>query len=354
MRDSYVLYADKLQGEYRETFDRVNMYVGTQGIDDDTREEHMGQLLDMMLSAQESGKPVKKVVGNDVEAFCKAFCSEFSWKNRVLNILDTLRPLMVGLLIVSVIDLLDLVSLWADGKAVDVWKAAISPDLCGYLLGIVVSFTAAMVCNLLVRMFMFRTNRFSMGVLKGVTYAVAAAGFVLSMMLIFGNKDTVNIPLWIVVGGSAAYLVGYRLCNRKRIQDRKRQKVTFGDMVNEEMRKTMPETLRKRFERINRRRVRRGKEAFSMEEYLDWEEARLLKEARFEKFFFPLFPLVIIACCLPHVEFEDGLWDLAFYLGIMLVLEYALFMALWRSSRKNSATWLEAIANKRTELASEN
>lgn len=63
MRDSYIFYTDKLQGEYRETFDRVNMYVGTQGIDDDTREEHMGQLLDMMLSAQESGKPVKKVVG---------------------------------------------------------------------------------------------------------------------------------------------------------------------------------------------------------------------------------------------------------------------------------------------------
>ena len=354
MRDSYVLYTDKLKGEYWQVFERVNMYVHAQGIDEDTVDEHMGQLLDMMLAAQESGKPVKKVVGNDVEAFCKAFCSEFSWKNRVLNILDSLRTMMVGLLIIGVIDLLDLVSLWIDGKSVDVWKASISPDLCGYLLAIVVSFASTVICDLLVRMFMFRTNRFSMGVLKGVTYTVAVAGFVLSMMLIFGNKDTVNIPLWIVVGISAVYLVGYRLCNRKRIRERKSRKVTFGGMVDEEFRKTMPETLRKRFEKINRRRVRRGKEAFSMEEYLDWEEARLLKNDRFNKFFFPLFPLVIIACCLPHVEFEEGLWDIAFYLGIMLVLEYALFMALWRSSRKNSATWLEAIANKRTELASEN
>lgn len=354
MRDSYIFYTDKLQGEYRETFDRVNMYVGTQGIDDDTREEHMGQLLDMMLSAQESGKPVKKVVGNDVEAFCKAFCSEFSWNNRVLNILDTLRSLVVGLLLFCVIDLLNLFSLWLDGTAVNVWKATISPDLCGYLLGMVVCFTAGTISNVLVRMFMFRTNRFSMGVLRVVSCAVAAAGFVGSLVLIFGNKYTVAIPLWIVLGISAAYLVGYRLCNRKRIQERKRQKVTFGDMVNEEICKTMPETLRKRFEKINRRRVRRGKEAFTLVEYLDWEEARLLKEARFEKFFFPLFPLVIIACCLPHVEFEDGLWDFAFYLGIMLVLEYALFMALWRCSKKTTATWLEAIANKRTELASEN
>ena len=78
MKDSYVFYKDKLQGEYKDVFDQVEMYVNCENIDELTREDRLGSLLDMLLSAQESGRPVKKVVGNSIEDFCKMFCSMWS------------------------------------------------------------------------------------------------------------------------------------------------------------------------------------------------------------------------------------------------------------------------------------
>ena len=69
MRDSYVFYVDKLEGEYRETFQGIEAYIiGISG-DDDTKEEKMSTLLDLFLNAQEDGKPVQKLVGKNVKMF---------------------------------------------------------------------------------------------------------------------------------------------------------------------------------------------------------------------------------------------------------------------------------------------
>ena len=51
MRDSYILYMDKLQGEYKEIFQQIDLYFSTQNVDEDTHEEYMGDLLDIFLLA---------------------------------------------------------------------------------------------------------------------------------------------------------------------------------------------------------------------------------------------------------------------------------------------------------------
>ena len=44
MIDSYVLYADKLKGEYAETFKEIEFYCNTAGIDDDSKEERLSAI----------------------------------------------------------------------------------------------------------------------------------------------------------------------------------------------------------------------------------------------------------------------------------------------------------------------
>ena len=78
MKDSYVFYKDKLNEEYRTVFDQIEMYVISQNIDENTVEDRLGELLDIFLSAGESGKDVHKITGNDLEHFCKTFCSDIS------------------------------------------------------------------------------------------------------------------------------------------------------------------------------------------------------------------------------------------------------------------------------------
>ncbi|MBQ7953177.1 MAG: DUF1048 domain-containing protein, partial [Clostridia bacterium] len=71
------------EGEYRETFDKIDMYVGAKQLRENTKEELMSNLLDIFLSAQEEGRPVEKLTGKNIEKFCKEFCAGFGLKARL-------------------------------------------------------------------------------------------------------------------------------------------------------------------------------------------------------------------------------------------------------------------------------
>ena len=90
---NYLMYVDKLDARYREVFGKIELYLNNTYVDDGTREEQLSELLDCLLSAQEAGKPVESVVGNDVQKFCESFCSGYDWKNRLLHFLETVHLL---------------------------------------------------------------------------------------------------------------------------------------------------------------------------------------------------------------------------------------------------------------------
>lgn len=125
MRDSYTLYEDKLQGEYKEIFKQIDTYFGTEKVDEDTREEHMGALLDMFLLAQEEGKPVEKITGKNMERFCKLFCSNLSWKQRVLSILDLTRNVAKCVFGISLLTLITAFFDLLGGETVNIWEVIV-------------------------------------------------------------------------------------------------------------------------------------------------------------------------------------------------------------------------------------
>ena len=83
MKDSYFYYKDRLRGEYLSSFEQVEMYVLTQSFDEAAYEERLSQLLDVFLTAQESGRPAEKITGGDIQQFCRTFCSDLGIKNRI-------------------------------------------------------------------------------------------------------------------------------------------------------------------------------------------------------------------------------------------------------------------------------
>ena len=74
-----IAMAEKLHGPYREVFEKADMYSlkGTDEIND-----KMMDLFDMLMEAQAEGKPVEKIVGDDIENFCRTF---FDGKRRYLD-----------------------------------------------------------------------------------------------------------------------------------------------------------------------------------------------------------------------------------------------------------------------------
>ncbi len=75
---AYISMKDKLSGSYLESFDFIEHYGELHLVTDEIMAEKMMDLMDLMLEAQENEMPVEKVVGNDLEYFCKNYFSDVS------------------------------------------------------------------------------------------------------------------------------------------------------------------------------------------------------------------------------------------------------------------------------------
>lgn len=346
MKDSYYYYTDKLTGEYKEVFDQIDLYIGTENPDEQTREERMGQLLDMFLTAQQSGKPVERIVGKNIQAFCKEFCADLNWKNQLWRVLDGMKSLAKFLLVMACIDFLFLFTDWADGVPVDFWRYESSLNLGGYLLGLLTAALVAFVSNFVVRRLMFRTGKVSIGVLKVITWIFAIAAFVLCMVLMFSEKtNVISYPVWIEAAVSAGYLVLYRILNRSRSKEDPRGRIKFSDLVNAEIDNTFGDDMEKAYNKASKRSVKKGKGELSRVAFLEKQEKRCRSREKFVCFYY-VYPALIIAAAAAITGFLEGFEgavDLLIFLGIMLVVQYALsmfFLKLDKKYTQNLRAWI--------------
>lgn len=77
MLDTFAM-ANLLKGEYKEAFTKIDMYGGMGNVNQKIYEDRIINLYDIFVEAQKEGKPVEKIVGNDIEKFCKMYynCKE--------------------------------------------------------------------------------------------------------------------------------------------------------------------------------------------------------------------------------------------------------------------------------------
>lgn len=62
-----------LKGEYRKTFEKIGLYGDMSNINHDIVEDRICNIYDLLMEAQNEGKPVEKIVGNNLEKFCKSY-----------------------------------------------------------------------------------------------------------------------------------------------------------------------------------------------------------------------------------------------------------------------------------------
>ena len=65
--ESYSTYLKKLNGEYKDNFEKVEAYCDViLDYDINTREEILSYILDDFLNAQKDNIPIQKIIGNDI------------------------------------------------------------------------------------------------------------------------------------------------------------------------------------------------------------------------------------------------------------------------------------------------
>lgn len=344
MKDSYLFYKDKLQGEYKTVFDQVEIYVTAQNIDELTCEDRLGSLLDMLLSAQEAGRPVQKVVGSNLEQFCKSFCSDMGTRNRVWHFLDTLKTIAFVELMCAVIDL------WgADWAGTDFWSLLSTTNASGLVFGFAACALIGYITNLVVQRLMFKTKKLNMNLLKCIVFFMTGVSFA----AVFGilSADQLNFfpcPLWTVMAVCATYLVVYYIINHKRTAENKLPKVKFSDLVAQQTTLNLDSFMEKRYQTLNKRSIKKGRGALSMRDFLDNEEKECDKSDSLGWLFYGT-PIVLTGLGLLTTEF-DTTFDMVLYLVLMLGI-YFLFMHFsFKSTKKTTAQKRAWIIAKRNSL----
>ena len=340
---SYTMYADKLNKEYTEAFDQVVTYLSTETIDEVTKDEQLGDLFDLFLTAQTAGRPVKRITGGNMEYFCRSFVSEFGWKNRLLYFADYTKRVAWFLLVFSVLDML--IAVWDGG-----FSALLNPtdvtNYFGYLVGMAICALVGALVGTLTRRTMFRLKKVSMRALQIVTAVVAFVAMAALFAFIFNTESSFPIPPWVAAAVCCVYLGIYYLLNRKRLAKHKETQVKFGELVNAEAAKEFPKEMEKKYQKANARSVKKGKGELNYAAFLEKEERDCRRALKIKWFYLLTPPVVTMGSALYAAHFDGfgGLEDVIFFIVPMLVVECAIMYPFWRLTKygvKQRQAWIK-------------
>lgn len=347
MKDSYIFYTDKLDKEYLAVFEQIEMYVQSQNVDDNTKEDRLSELLDILLSASKTGKPVQKVTGNDLEQFCKTFCSDFGAKNRVLFVLDWIKSIAKVMVFVSVLDLAFPEPDGMSAGGVSAWEHFSSLNISGYFIGIFLAGILAMMLNIGMRRIMFRKKRISMRILKAVSATGAVFGFLIVYCFLSLNSIKLfECPVWLLLGASCSYLFLHYLLRGRHL---KREKVKFFDLIQEESHKEFRKEMEKKYERARKKSLKKGME-LPIEVFLSKEEKNCERTAKMGFLYYYILPVAATGCAFGitwKMDGFDGTIDALIFLAINIAIQYTLMMWLWKIARMGVKERREWIKEKR-------
>ena len=349
MKQSYILLEDKLNKEYKEVFERIDIYGNTHFIDGDVQSGKMMELLDSMLEAQNDGQSVSVIVGNDIDKFCKEFYSDYTVENRIREVPERLFKLATFLLI---IELIDFIIGLTDGEGI-----LRNTDLSPYFIGITGGIIVDTIVFLLIRPLIDRFKK-----IKPFFWNLCMALMVIIMVmfLIFiptDDKFTMNIKSIVPIAVTAAYIliylifriiINYRKYGTFKIRTKKKEKeeISFRDAIYEGMNleNELPRGWLKDYKKKYDKAVKKGKTPVNEAAYLEniskkYDIKRVTKQ---NMCIFVGMTIILISGMWIAGQFEsvsDGL----IYSGLMCVIEGGLLRFFNKSAKETDRIYKNMI-----------
>lgn len=338
MKDSYIFYTDKLRGEFKDAFEQVEFYVNSLSVNSDAREERLGEFLDLLLTAQEEGRSVESVVGNDMERFCKSFCSDFGPKNTFLLVLDTLKFLAWYTVVLSLLDVI-----MPEEPSPGFFELKPTFNLTALAIVMVMSWAVIGVLDLISRRSALKSGRMtkSMKVIYTVVTLLAVCAAAGSQFI--ETPFLPQPPVWVCLSAGILFLVLYYAL----VPRPKRGKIKLVDLAPE----AIDDTMMKEFAKKNKKRLKKEKTELTLEEFLDLEESACAKNEK-EQPLFLIIPLIIIGVVTVPLALFDGfesVLDGVIFVAILLVVEYALMLFFRKVTRTGIDSRRAWIRSKRGE-----
>lgn len=365
MSMDYIWLTDKLKGEYKEVFDKAEIFAGIRNIENDESDEMLMDLLDLLLTAQNEGKPVEKVIGSDVEKFCGSYFSNYTMKKRLMDIPMKTYRLMCWVFVLELIFLL--VTVVEDGATL----FTASADVSGYLIGIGIGIIVEVLFRVLVEPWMFRWKWLTSGVYYTILLVVMTGMIIGGVRLM--QDVTLNLPMLpvLIVSGSYVliYLVVRSILRYRHHGSIRKEKNPFAKSAKNEFMEDMKEEtwkeLAKRYEKKNKRLEKRGKQPMTPENYMELLKKESIRGFKIEKVAIAFIALMDLGLVI-HTALTETWLDAVMYLVVLLIGQIPA-MLIFRLSRKtmkwrdevleecekNGVTIIEYMENRESEALQE-
>ncbi len=329
----YNVMETQLKGEYREVFSKAVLYASLKNISAQAAEEKLCDLYDLLLTAQSEEKPARKLVGKDINGFCREYFADFTIADRLSTIPASLYRVAWFVLVLETIALL------AGGTGEAGFFAA-KADYSGVGVGIAAAALMYIVSEVVLAP-LFARGKSGKGV--GGWYwllAIMFAAFIgVGMKLTEGLS--LMLPMWPFVLGSAGYILLYTIARAVyryktygTLRDERRlmeQDSYYKNLQDRDLEKILLTGWQKRFQRLEKR----GKT--TRETYLD----KLLKEEELgRKIIILALPIGLAVVTLVDVverAMESSLQDALAFALFMAVTEFFICRWIIRGEKKQSA-----------------
>ncbi|MGN0291289.1 MAG: DUF1048 domain-containing protein [Lachnospiraceae bacterium] len=343
MRESYLLYKEKLQGEYFRTFDKIEVYCLTH-MDEDRQEESLTELLDIFLNAQEEGKEVEKIIGNNLESFCENFCYGQE-KNVILEVVRAIKRISW---IVFLFSLIEMVLRYGLG---DEPILAMNTDIVPIIIGVVCGSLWGLIARIMIKMNLFSSDKISMRKIDRCGIVVCFISGIVSGVMNSSFGWEIGIKVWQVMAVSGGYLIIYYLL--RKIYDRKsksvkQEKIKLWDFVIQDM----PDAMNERYEKHNRKLVKKGKEPLTKEEFTQFLKKENKKGQKIDKYGWLIY-IVIIGSGAVLVTLWGATWyDILIFLAVCTVCVSPLVFitGTGKKARKWLGETLKACEEQQTDI----
>ena len=317
----YDLMEEKLRNDYKEVFQKAKLYCYVKNIDEGVMDDMLMNLFDLLLTAQDNEKTVQSVIGQDVEKFCEEYFQDYNLKERIRHLPKSVCRIMKWILFCEMIELF-----FIEDKGVTVFQA--KSNLFPYLLGVLAGYIGIVLIWSLMRPVMFKSKKIKVYYAGMILLVIA----VCIAAIIFSNQYEISVPAYITILFSFGYIVIYYIVRaiwrykkygtvHKQKEIRSDYEIhSLKDAISIDIEISLPKELVKRYEKINKRLVKRGKQELTPEQFMDKirkEDAAIPKIWRVMKYFF----LVIVLVCViaSHFAGENGIIGTIIF-AVMLTL----------------------------------
>lgn len=272
--------ANLLKGEYKEAFTKIDMYGSMGNVDMEIYEDRIMNLYDMFVEAQEEGKPVEKIIGKDIEGFCKAYYNCREEKKWYVDVAKRICNIMTILFVYCLLEML-----WVREDKIVFFEDNI--NIMPIVVGLIVGTILVVLGKLINKQVTFKKEKVNPALYSILLLVV----FVVGVLFAPAFKDDINISLpfgittiisGVITGIYLLTIIIIKIVNRDKIKLAKEERAQRKEALDEiEFRagiKDVAEGMVTRFEKKLKKYEKKGN-AYTYEDFIQ----SIRKEIKDEK-----------------------------------------------------------------------